>query len=115
MMSFALNMMNFEGYPHSALYSEDLGSDLFACKWKCEQTPGCNYVNQGWEHAPTWCMLLEECMQPLNASLRGCGSSGANGVHTWQIERPPEEKKKKKSKSKKKKKNSTKKKAKKEL
>jgi len=73
--------------------------DLIACKWKCEETPGCNYVNQGWEHAPTWCtysgedvayrsfnlplfgfidgmhipdvgMLLEECVHPLDASVR---------------------------------------------
>jgi hypothetical protein len=40
----------------------------------------------------------------------GCGSSGANGVHTWQIHRPPvDESEKKKSKKKKKKKKKSKK------
>ena len=43
--------------------------------------------------------------------MRGCGSSGANGVHTWQVEKPPEKNKK----SKKKKKKSSKRKGKKEI
>ena len=38
----------------------------------------------------------------VGMAVRGCGSSGANGVRTWKIERPEKPKKSKKKKSSKK-------------
>ena len=51
----------------SAIFSEQLG-DLITCKGRCEASPDCNFVNAGWEHAPTWCMMLTECSEPLDTS-----------------------------------------------
>jgi hypothetical protein len=66
--------------------SGHMGSEA-QCRGACADTERCRYAVRGWEHAPGWCVLLARCELPLDASPTGCGSSGANGVASWELHR----------------------------
>ena len=88
--------------PAKSLFNDQIGG-VEQCQAECIRTAACRFAMQGWGHAPAWCVLAETCERPLDNSSTACGSTGANGVVTWELSRgtpssPPKTKKKKKKK-----------------
>ena len=69
------------------LFEEKVG-DLQSCKEKClEIGPTCRYVIHGWNQGKdTWCIVLSRSVNCLilDQGPKDCGSSGSNGVHTYE-------------------------------
>ena len=68
------------------IFTQQLGGRE-QCLQACESNPLCSHATTGWQHAPAWCVLMSECRLPLDDKPGQCGSTGANGVQTYAINR----------------------------
>lgn len=59
------------------------------CENICASEPGCVAFSFGWNGGTSlWCATYYACQVPLDHGSTACGSSGSNGVHTYQCQNP---------------------------
>eukprot|EP00931_Biecheleriopsis_adriatica_P094337 TRINITY_DN679_c0_g1_i6.p1 TRINITY_DN679_c0_g1~~TRINITY_DN679_c0_g1_i6.p1 ORF type:complete len:3274 (-),score=593.17 TRINITY_DN679_c0_g1_i6:142-9879(-) len=72
-----------------ALHNRWHGSNLEDCKKKCLEFDDCAFIQYGWSNS-NWCTVLSRSANCSSGSLmtgdKDCGSSGSNGVHTYQYQ-----------------------------